>query len=265
MIVDSHHHLWKYSKAQYGWIGGGMPQLQHDFLLPQLEATMRAAGVGGTVAVQARQTLQETRWLLELATKGSLIRGVVGWAPLTRKPDLSQMASNKFLRGLRHVIHDEADDHYILRRDFSEGVALLQQFNLVYDILIFAKHLPQTIQFVDRHPKQIFVLDHIAKPKIREHQMEPWRTNIRKLAERRNVYCKLSGLVTEAAWKNWTPSDLAPYIDVVLEAFTPQRLMYGSDWPVMLLASDYKRWLGIVSKTESDRILSGTAIEAYRL
>ena len=173
---------------------------------------------------------------------------------------------------MRHVLQGEKDERYMLREDFNNGIRALHHYGLVYDILIFERHLPQTIEFVDRHPGQVFVLDHIAKPKIKEHEISPWRENIRELAKRPKVYCKISGMVTEADWKNWTEADLKPYIDTVVEAFTPRRLMFGSDWPVCLVAAKYAKWHEFVSQSiaklseaERDRILGGTAIEAYSL
>jgi len=275
-MIDAHHHLWKYSAAEYGWITPEMAIIRRDFLPNDLEALMHHFGIQGTVAVQARQTLEETSWLLALAREHPLIRGVVGWVPLTEgggvKRHLERFASDRRLRGVRHVIHDEPDPRYILREDFNAGVQTLPEFGLRYDILIFERHLPAAMEFVDRHPNQIFVLDHIAKPRIKDHVLSPWDRNLRELAKREHVYCKLSGMVTEADLAHWTPADLTPYIDVVLAAFGPRRIMYGSDWPVVLRASDYARWFGTVSsaiaklsKAEQDRIMGGTAVEAYGL
>jgi L-fuconolactonase len=275
-MIDAHHHLWKYSAAEYGWISPEMKALRRDFLPEDLEKLMHHFGIAGTVAVQARQSLEETGWLLDLASRHEIIRGVVGWVPLTDgakvRPHLERFAANRKLRGVRHVIQDEADPRYILREDFNAGVKMLPEFGLRYDILIFERHLPAAIQFVDRHPKQVFILDHVAKPRIRERIRSPWDRNMRELAKRPNVYCKLSGMVTEADHQRWTPADLQPYLDVALASFGPKRLMYGSDWPVMLLAGDYVRWYDVVrraieklSAVEQERIMGGTAIEAYGL
>jgi len=274
MTIDAHHHMWKYSAAEYGWIAPEQQVIRRDFLPEDLEPLMHHFGIEGTVAVQARQTLEETTWLLGLSEKHPLIRGVVGWVPLTDGAGvtrtLEQFAKNRRLRGVRHVVQDEPDPRYILRKDFNEGVSALHQFGLRYDILIFERQLPAAIEFVDRHPNQTFILDHVAKPRIKDKIMSPWDRNMRELAKRQNVYCKLSGMVTEADPQRWKPADLQPYIDVVLAAFGPRRLMYGSDWPVMLLAGDYARWYGTVtnavaklSKAEQDRIMGGTAAEAY--
>ena len=274
-IIDAHHHFWMYTKKDYGWISEKMTAIQRDFLPVHLAETLKEAGVNGAVSVQARQTLLETRFLLKHAGENEFLRGVVGWVPLVEAgvgKAIEEFAGQAKLKSMRHVLHDEADDNYMLREDFNRGIAQLKAFKLRYDILIFEKHLPQTIKFVDRHPDQTFILDHIAKPKIKAHVMEPWKQNLIELAKRPNVYCKLSGMVTEADHEKWTPADLQPYIDTVLAAFGPKRLMYGSDWPVCLLASPYKRWfdtlsaaISKLSESERARILGGTAIEAYAL
>jgi L-fuconolactonase len=242
-LIDAHHHLWRYNARDYVWMTAEMESLRHDFLIPELQSVFAESGIEGSVAVQARQSLAETEWLLELASESSLIRGVVGWVPLVDArvgECLDRLSRNPRLRGVRHVLHDEADDFYMLREDFNLGVDQLHARGLTYDILVFERHLPQTIQFVDRHPNQIFILDHIAKPRIRNGVLSPWKENIQALAKRDNVYCKLSGMVTEARWNSWTRDDLAPFFEVVLSAFGPRRLMFGSDWPVLTLASSYK-------------------------
>jgi L-fuconolactonase len=274
-VIDAHHHFWTYSAEEYGWISDTMQAIRRSFLPADLKREIAAAGVDGVVSVQARQTVEETRWLLELASQHDFIRGVVGWVPLIHPRAgamIEKFAPNPKLRAIRHVLQDEKDNHYMLREDFNNGIRALHHFGLVYDILIFERHLPHAIQFVDRHPGQRFVLDHVAKPRIRDGVVSPWRENIRELAKRPNVYCKISGMATEADWKTWTEADLAPYIDTVLEAFTARRLMFGSDWPVCLVATSYKRWhdtvvkaIGKLSESERARILGGTAIEAYGL
>ncbi len=273
--IDSHHHLWKYTKEDYGWMGAGMEAIRRDFLPEDLKKALHDGGLDGAVTVQARQSLEETDWLLKFAEANSFMRGVVGWVPLveaTVERDLAKYAGRMKLKGIRHVLHDEADDFYMLRVDFNAGISKLKKFGLVYDILIFEKHLLQTLKFVDMHPSQVFVLDHVAKPRIKDHVMSPWKENMVQLAKRPNVYCKISGMVTEADWKTWKDADLRPYIDVVLASFGPKRCMFGSDWPVMLVASDYKRWVSVVehaisglSKSEQERVMGGTAVEAYKL
>ncbi|HMD42717.1 MAG TPA: amidohydrolase family protein [Candidatus Acidoferrum sp.] len=273
--IDSHHHLWRYDKSEYGWIGEDMSLLARDYLPENLRPELVESGIQGTVAVQTRQTLAETRFLLDFAEEFEFIRGVVGWAPIATAEFLEVLERLKGytkLKGLRHVIQDELDDQFILRDDFNSGIGLLKRYSLVYDILIYEKHLPAAISFVDRHPSQIFVLDHIGKPRIRAGEIEPWRTNLQSLARRENVFCKLSGLVTEADWKHWQIADLRPYLDVVLGAFGARRLMVGSDWPVCLLASTPKKWfctlkefLRPLSVSEQDMILGGVASKVYSL
>jgi L-fuconolactonase len=273
--IDAHHHLWKYRPEDYPWMSESMGVLQRDYLLRDLEAVTQATGVTGTIAVQARQSCEETDWLSEIAAGSGLIRGVVGWAPLI-DPEaasyLERFASLPKVKGMRHVLHDEDDPFYMLREDFNRGIALLKEFNLRYDVLIFEKHLPQTIEFVDRHPNQVFIVDHIAKPRIRERVLSPWRENLKELALRKNVYCKISGMVTEADWSAWQEADLAPYIETVLEAFGPGRVMFGSDWPVLNLAASYERWASTakravekLSEDEQASIFGGSAAEAYDL
>lgn len=275
MKIDSHHHFWRYSAKEYGWMSDEMDRIRRDFLPSDLEAEIQRAGVDGVVSVQARQTEEETRFLLDFAKRNDFIRGVVGWVPLIDDgvgETIARFARDERLKGLRHVLHDEPDDRYMLRDDFNRGVAQMKDHGLVYDILIFEKHLPQTLQFVDRHPDQVFVLDHIAKPRIAAGELSPWQSRIVELAHRPNVYCKVSGMATEADWTDWTPDQLRPYFDTVLSAFGPKRLMFGSDWPVCLVAVEYERWHSIVeewiaelSTDEQARILGGTAVEAYKL
>ena len=273
--IDAHHHLWRYLPPGPPWMADGMDCLRRDFLVDDLREVTAEAGVTGTIVVETERTIQETEWLSQVAASNELICGVVGWAPLTSPAvvaELERIASLPKMKAIRHPIHDELDDQFVLRDDFNRGVAALKQFDLRYDILIFERHLPQTIQFVDRHPDQIFILDHVAKPRIRDRVSSPWRENIRELARRPNVYCKVSGMITEADWHTWSNEGLFPYIETVLEAFTPKRIMFGSDWPVMTLASPYRRWIATVrvaiaqlSTTERERILGGTAVEAYSL
>jgi L-fuconolactonase len=275
VCIDAHHHLWRYLPPGPAWMAYGMEGLRRDFLIDDLRAIAANAGVTGTVVVEAERTIEETNWLSQVAASNDLICGVVGWAPLTSPAVLSQLeriASLPKMKAIRHPLHDEPDDQFMLRDDFNRGIAALKRFDLRYDILIFEKHLPQTIKFVDRHPDQIFILDHVAKPHIRDRVLFPWLENIRELARRSNVYCKLSGMVTEAEWHTWSKADLSPYIETVLEAFTPKRIMFGSDWPVVSLASSYRRWIDTVraaiaqlSTIERERILGGTAIDAYAL
>lgn len=275
MRIDSHHHFWHYDPASYGWIDESMSVLRRDFLPEHLQREITLAGVDGVVSVQARQSLWETVWLLELSASHDFIQGVVGWVDLTSArvgEELGRFAANPKLKSVRHVIQDEPEDDFILREDFNRGIRELGRFPLAFDILILARHLPQAIRFVSAHPDQIFVLDHAAKPRIATGAIEPWDRDMRELAKRPNVYCKLSGLATEAPPRTLTEVLLRPYFESVLDAFGPRRIMFGSDWPVCLVACDYLRWSGIVagwltelSPDEQASILGGTATEVYRL
>lgn len=275
MRLDSHHHFWRYNPLEYDWIDESQSLIRRDFLPENLGPEMRASNVTGAISVQARQTLEETYWLLELAEQHEFIQGVVGWVPLT-DPDLerllAQVAGHAKLRSVRHVLQDEPDPNFMLRADFNAGIRAVTRAGLAYDILVFERHLPQTIRFVDSHPGQTFVLDHLAKPRVRDGEISPWRENIRELAKRPNVYCKLSGLVTEADYASWTTEHLMPYVEVALSAFGAGRLMFGSDWPVCLPASSYPRWISAVeemtstlSPEEQEQIWFETAKKAYRL
>jgi L-fuconolactonase len=273
--IDAHHHLWRYTPQEYGWLDGSMSQLRRDFLPKDLMHEIAGAGVDGTVAVQARQTMDETRWLLKQADECDVIKGVVGWAPIAGEdfPEvMEEFEGRPKLKGLRHVIQGEKDENYILREDFNSGIRAMQDSGLVYDILIYGRHLPQTIEFIDEHPEQVFVLDHIAKPMIREGLIEPWASQMLKLGQRENVWCKVSGIVTEADWHTWNAETLRPYLDVVVEAFGVGRLMVGSDWPVCLVASEYVRWFDVLrdyfsgfSEPEQVAVFGGTATDVYGL
>ena len=244
MRLDSHQHFWKYDPAQYPWMTDKLARLRRDFLPPDLEPLLAAAKLDGCIVVQARQTVEESKWLLQLADKYPIIKGVVGWVDLRAEnveEDLAALSQNPKFVGVRHVTQDEPDDRFHMRPDVVRGIGKLKQFDLTYDILIFPKQLPAAIELAQKFPDQPFVLDHIAKPPIAAGELEPWRTQIRELAQNRNVMCKISGMVTEASWTNWESDDFEPYLDVVTEAFGPNRLMYGSDWPVCLLAAEYKQ------------------------
>jgi L-fuconolactonase len=273
--IDAHHHLWRYSRKEYDWIGPGMEAIACDFGPADLLHELCACGIEGSLAVQAQQSLEETDWLLTLAEQAQFIRGVVGWAPLASADlveVLERWSGRNKLKGLRHIVQSEPDDEFLLRSDFNRGIEAIARRGLVYDILIYERHLPAAIRFVDGHPNQVFVLDHVAKPRIKDHQLEPWRSCLAELAKRENVYCKLSGMVTEADWKSWTADDLRPYAEVALDVFGAERLMFGSDWPVCLLACGYEKWfataqdlLASLSKAEKDLVLGGVAAKVYSL
>ena len=274
MRVDAHQHFWRYSNEEYGWIDDGMAAIRRDFLPNDLAALLRDSGIDATIAVQARQSMEETQWLLKLAHDNDWITGVVGWVPLTDpaiEETLERLALSPKLKGVRHVLQGE-HDAYMAREDFNAGVAKLSQFHLTYDLLVLERQLPAATAFVDRHSNQSIVLDHLAKPLIATQQFDPWRANIRELARRPHVSCKLSGMVTEADFTNWTVDHLRPYVETVLEAFGPGRLLFGSDWPVCTVASSYGRWVDTLqqltaelSEDERAGIFGGNAVDLYGL
>lgn len=274
--IDAHQHYWLYNKRDYGWISDEMVALRRNFLPDDLQEEICAAGIDRTIAVQARQSLEETEWLLKLAGEHDFIAGVIGWLPLAADNIdelLRKYTADPKLVGLRHVIQDEPDERFILGEAFNRGVRAMLKHRLTYDILIFDFHLPQAIKFVDGHPpEQIFVLDHIAKPKIRRGELEPWRSHIRELAARQNVFCKISGLVTEADLKNWQPDDFKIYLDEALAAFGSSRLIFGSDWPVCTAGVTYRDWVALIenyicklSQDEQNNIMGLNARNAYRI
>ncbi len=275
MKIDSHQHFWIYNPSEYGWISNEMEILQKNYLPDQLQTELLSIGFDGSIVVQARQSLEETKWIINLAEQNSFIKGVVGWVDLCSsgvEEQLVQFSGHPKLVGVRHVIHDEPDDNFILREDFLYGISHLKKFGLTYDILIFPRHLPNTIQFVSQFPEQLFVLDHIAKPLIKDKKISPWREGIEKLARFKNVYCKLSGMVTEANVKNWKQEDLIPYLDIIFAAFGPDRLMIGSDWPVCRVAGLYKQVMEVVldyiksyPDEDKNKILGENSLNAYQL
>jgi L-fuconolactonase len=275
MYIDAHQHFWIYSPDEYGWIDDSMAALRRDFLPHDLKLELESSGFHGSVAVQARQTLEETRWLLELAESSPWILGVVGWVDLRSRDVRSQLkvlAQNPKLVGIRHIVQSEPDDRFLLQPDFLRGISALEEFDLAYDILIYTKHLPVAAEFVQRFPRQRFVLDHLAKPPIKSGDIESWAQGIRRLAEFPNLFCKLSGLVTEADWQHWQPEQIIPFLDVAFEAFGPDRLMIGSDWPVCLVAASYARWVEVLqayllqqNPDFRESVLGGNARRFWRL
>jgi L-fuconolactonase len=273
MRVDSHQHFWNYDPREYPWIT--TPVLKRDFLPDDLAPELKKAALDGTVAVQARQTVEESRWLLNLADHYPIIKGVVGWVDL-QSPDcekeLTELSKHAKFRGVRHVVQDEPDDRFMLKQSFLDGLARLEKLKLTYDLLIYPKQLPAAIEVVKRFPKQPFVVDHIAKPLIREGKMAPWNDQMKELAGYPNVLCKVSGMITEAKLNQWKASDFKPYFDVVFEAFGEDRLMYGSDWPVCLLSGTYAEvfdlvstYLRPISVEAREKVLGGNAARFYGL
>jgi L-fuconolactonase len=274
MTIDSHQHFWKYTPAEYPWMKPEWP-IRRDFLPPDLAPLLKAAGLDGCVAVQAQQTVAEARWLLSLADAHPIIKGVVGWVDLQSdrvEEQLAELARHPRFVGVRHVVQDEPDDNFMLRPAFQRGIGKLRQFNLAYDLLVFPKQLPAAIQLVANFPEQRFVLDHIAKPPIAAGALSPWREQIRELAAAPNVWCKVSGMVTEAKWVGWRAEDFRPYLDVVFAAFGVERLMFGTDWPVATLAGTYEQVHGLaadytraMTAEARAKFFGGNAVEFYRL
>jgi len=273
MRIDAHQHFWNYSAAEYGWISDAMPELKRDFHPLDLKPLLAENGFEGSIAVQATHTLEETRWLLELAEQNAFIKGVVGWMDLCSTESaaqLEQFAVHAKLVGVRHIVQGEPDDTFMLRADFRRGISRLADYGLTYDLLLYPRHLPVAVKLVREFPEQRFVLDHIAKPLIAEGLIEPWRRDIRELASFDNVWCKVSGMVTEARWKQGCAADFRPYLDVVFEAFGPGRLMIGSDWPVCTLSATYANTMKIVQDyvrqtrpEQEDDILGHNCMRCY--
>lgn len=275
MNIDAHQHFWIYDPAEYDWIDDSMPGMRRDFLPHDLKPELERNNFQGCIAVQARQTLEETRWLLHLAEENPFILGVVGWVDL-RSPqlrrDLAALVKNPKLVGVRHVVQGEPDDRFLLQPDFLQGIAALEKFDLAYDILIYPKHLPVAAEFVSRFPRHRFVLDHLAKPFIKKASLEPWHAHLKQLASFPNVFCKLSGMVTEADWQHWAPEHIAPYLDAAFDSFGVERLMIGSDWPVCTVAASYTRTIDVVknylknySEAARAAVMGGNAAKFWKL
>ena len=275
MRLDSHQHFWKYDPVAYDWIDERMGVLKRDFLPEHLLPLLRQAGFDGCVAVQARQSLEETRFLLELADAHPFVVGVVGWVDLQRddvRDQLAGFAGHPKLVGLRHIVQAEPDERFLLREDFLRGVSVLQESDLAYDILVYPRHLKVAAEFARRLRGMRLVLDHAAKPDIKSGRLDDWRRDLRALALEPHVFCKLSGLVTEADWQSWTAEQLRPCLEAAFDCFGPERLMIGSDWPVCLMAADYGRTLRLVTDYmrdrpahEQDAVLGGNAARLWRL
>ncbi|HYL86451.1 MAG TPA: amidohydrolase family protein [Candidatus Angelobacter sp.] len=275
MRIDSHQHFWKYNAHRDSWITEEMSVLKRNFLPQDLDPERSASGVDATIAVQADQSEDETLFLLQLAERNPSIAGVVGWIGL-RSPHapermrfFSQFAK---LRGFRHIAQSEPDDWFLVREDFVRGVACLREFGFTYDILIFPKQLPAALELVARLPQQKFIIDHLAKPHIKSRAIAEWAVHMGNIAKNSSVYCKLSGLVTEADWQHWKKEDFRPYLDVAFEAFGPDRLLFGSDWPVCLLAASYRQVLQIIEEYVQhypadikEKIFGGNAAHFYGL
>lgn len=276
MRVDSHQHFWRYTEQEYDWIGEEEQVIRRDFLPADLAPILKSADIDKCVAVQARQTEEETQWLLSLAEGNDLIAGVVGWIDIKASnlsDQIAAYANRNKLKGFRHVLQGEADPEFMLAPTFVRGLQTLAEHNLTYDLLIFAKQLPQSIELVKQLPNLSIVVDHIAKPDIVNHSdFDAWKAGMEKLASFENVMCKVSGLVTEADVNNWQIDDFKQYLDVVFKAFGPNRIMFGSDWPVCLLGGDYLEIKNIVDRyvnqyyaEYTDEIYGGNAAKFYQL
>jgi L-fuconolactonase len=242
MRLDAHQHFWRYTPAEYPWMTDPLAALRRDYLPDDLQPLLTRSGLDGSIAVQACPTVSEARWLLELADAAPSHRGDVGWVDLGSEAvdaQLTELSGHPKFVGVRHVVQDEPDDRFLLRPDFLRGIGRLKAFDLTYDLLIYPRQLPAALEFVRHFPEQPFVLDHGAKPLIRDRVLAPWQQQIRELAQHPNVWCKASGLVTEADWHGWKPDEFRPYLDVLFDAFGVDRLMFGSDWPVCTLAGSY--------------------------
>ena len=275
MVIDSHQHFWKYEPIKHSWIDDDMSVIRRDFLPSDLKKVFEENEVDGCVAVQADQTLAETDFLLELANENDFIKGVVGWADL-RSEEIDTVLEtyhpHKKLKGWRHIVQGEANHNFLMRKDFLRGISFLEKYGYVYDILIFPHQLGATLEFVKQFPHQRFVIDHIAKPYIKDGFFEGWAVLMKEIAKHENVHCKLSGMITEADYDAWTPQQIIPYMDWVLNIFGPNRIMYGSDWPVCLVAGNYAQVKNLVTDfistlgiSEKSAIMGENAIKFYSL
>ncbi|WP_343745205.1 amidohydrolase family protein [Chitinophaga sp.] len=275
MVIDAHQHFWQYDPVRDAWIDDSMQVIRRDFFPEHLEPILASNGVHGCVAVQADQSENETAFLLDLADKHPFIKGVVGWTDL-RSPNvrerLAAYTAHPKLKGFRHIVQGEPDNNFLLGEAFCNGIAALAEFGFTYDILVYPKQLAATAAFVEKFPDHRFAIDHVAKPDFKTGALDEWAAYMRRIAKAPNVYCKLSGLVTEADWQHWQQEHFEPFLDVVLECFGPNRLMFGSDWPVCLLAAEYAQvkniivsYIGKLSTAEQNNIMGGNAISFYHL
>lgn len=275
MVIDSHQHFWIYEAEKHAWIDDDMKVIRQNFLPEDLKIVYQENNIDGCVAVQADQTLAETDFLLDLADKNDFIKGVVGWVDL-RASNINEVLKqySKFpkLKGFRHVVQGEADHNFMLRPDFGNGIAALEKYNFTYDILIFPHQLGAALELVRRFPNQKFVIDHIAKPYLKDGFHDGWAVLMKAIGEHKNVYCKLSGMTTEADYKNWTSEQIEPYMQLVLDAFGTNRILFGSDWPVCLVAGNYTKtkelvanFIAKLSSEEQAAIMGGNAMQFYNL
>ncbi|MFY0712502.1 amidohydrolase family protein [Seonamhaeicola sp. NFXS20] len=275
MIIDSHQHFWIYNPKTHEWIDDSMAVIRRDFLPSDLDKIYKENDVDGCIAVQADQTIKETEFLIKLSQENSFIKGVVGWVDLRSEnleKDLDNYSNINIVKGFRHIVQGEPDCNFLLRPSFLKGVSALEKYNYTYDILVYPHQLGATLEFIKRFPKQKFVIDHIAKPYIKDGFYDGWATLMQEIAKHENVYCKVSGMVTEADFDNWTPEQIKPYLNLVFKAFGTSRVMFGSDWPVCLVAGNYKEVKNLVtdfiadlSANEQANIMGLNAIKFYNL
>lgn len=272
MKVDAHNHFWNYDAVKHSWIDGSMTAIQQSFLPEEFGKILIENGIDGCVAVQVEQNLEENDYLLAFADKHSFIKAVVGWVDL-RADDLDEqlrkLSQHQKLKGFRHIAQAEAND-FLSAQAIKNGLAKLAEYNFTFDILVFPQQLPAAIDLVKSCHNQKFVLDHLAKPYIKSGEINQWKKDISELSKNENVYCKISGMVTEADWQNWKLADFIPYIEVAFETFGANRLMYGSDWPVCLLAADYQEvknilssYINTLSLIEQNQFWGNNAVEFY--
>jgi L-fuconolactonase len=272
--IDSHQHFWKFDPVRDNWIDETMQKIKKDFLPQDLLPLLTENNFAGCVAVQADQSEEQTIFLLDLSQKNDFIKGVVGWVDLLDKnvaERLEHFSKNEKLKGFRHVVQAEADD-FMFRKDFRNGISELKPFDYTYDILIFQNQLPAAIDLVNSFPDQAFILDHIAKPAIKSGDILSWKKNIKEIAQADNMLCKISGMVTEADWHTWSAEDLKPYLDVIFENFSTEKIVFGSDWPVCNLAAAYgkvvktiENYISELTATEQDQIWFKNAAAFYKL
>ena len=277
MRIDAHQHFWRYNTREYDWIDDSMSALRRDFLPSDSGRELASIGFNACVAIQTRQTLEETSWLLSLADAGPSIAGVVGWVDLQAgssrvREQIESFGGSSKLVGVRHIVQAEPDERFLVRPQVLDGLSVLAEYGLAFDLLVYPRHLPVAAECVARFPEQRFVLDHLAKPRIRAGEIDVWERDVRRLARYSNVFAKLSGLVTEADWQNWTDAQFRAYLEVAFDAFGWQRLMIGSDWPVCLVAAPYRRTMRVVLEYltsrpahEQEAVLGGNAQRFWRL
>jgi len=274
MQVDAHVHFWKYNKARDGWITNDMKVLQQDYLPETISLTLKRNGIDACVAVQVDQSELETLFLVELSKTHDIINGVVGWIDFQNEnieERLQYFSQFPIIKGWRHIVQAEPDD-FLLRKEFQRGIHALQSYNSTYDVLIFNHQLKHALEFISQFPEQKFIIDHCAKPDIANKKIEEWKSLIQQVAKHPKVYCKLSGLFTEAKWKQWSPNEFYPYLEVVFDAFGINRLIYASDWPVMLLSGIYVQWKSLLEKymenfdqEDREKVFGENAVRFYNL